>query len=257
MANFLVYISDIINVSDSLNTEIDYTSIISDNINVSDGSNLWYIHKETSPDTLSISDISYGEISEYIISVLGEGILLGDQAYDTITYRPIIEDNIELSDTGNAFITYPVYNTDEFNIQTKSNANVYYRNNDSDSDISLSDSVFAIISKHTTRRFKNAIYNMLGTVEQTLYTCLNTSSTILNISFCNRLLVDIHVDVILYKGGVTPSYIAKNILVEPHYVFVINNNDENGITMEENDEIRIISDTSNSTDVYMALMEQQ
>jgi len=105
-------------------------------------------------------------------------------------------------------------------------------------------------------QFKNAFFNQLGTTEEIIYTCSGKSSTIMNISLCNKILSDVNADVILYKDGITPIYIIKGILIQPHQAYVISSNNETAINLEDTDEIRVVTDTANSSDIYIGLMEQ-
>jgi hypothetical protein len=198
---------------------------------------------------------SLGIITPYIKRINNEQILLSDWSNFLITFRDKSKDNIELDDNVISHLTTSQNTHDHFVMRTGSSIDVKYGPDTVDSNSQFLDNVFAMISKHSDRSFKNATYNFLGTTEVNLYSCLGISSTIINISVCNRILSDIFVDIILYKGGV-PLYISKQVQIKPKQSYVINNNNGTNIELEKNDEIRLISTVDNSSDVYIALMER-
>lgn len=248
---------DYITLSDNSTIIVNYTPNLTDEVIFSDGANIFDVFKVNTSSEAIIVDVSDGNISDYIKTVQGDVINFTDDTSTRIDFNDKLEDNIIINDDTVAHLSISQSINDSFNIRTRAYADVHYNNNNNDSDnIELSDSVFAIVSKLSTRRFKNSFLNSVGIIEEIAYTCSGKSTIMMNISLCNRLLSDVLVDVLLYKNGVTATYIMKGILVKPHQSYVINSNNETNIVLEDTDEIRVVTDTNNSSDIYMALMEQ-
>jgi len=255
MADFNKRVFDYITLFDDANVNITYRNNISDNMSFSDNARIFDIFKVNNTDEIRFKIHSIGIISDYIKRISNDYIKFGNNSKALVFFKDKTGDNVKLLDSSLSYTTTHKDVFDQTIIRTKAYGNVIYGPDNTNDEANFSDSVFAIISKHSSRRFKNAMFNLLGTTEETIYICTSKNTTIMNISMCNRTLNNVNVDVLLYKSG-TPTYIMKGILVKPHQAYVINNNDETNVQLEENDEIRIITDTDNSSDIYIALMEQ-
>jgi len=255
MADYNERIFDYIILYDNPISITSYKDVVSDNINFSDKTQIFNRFIINNIDIFSFYTNIKCNISKFIKRSSNEKIIFSDNTKQRVDFKNILSEKIKFSDYTISHLKTTQYCNDILIIRTKSYCNVIYGPDTNIDNINFSDSVSAIISKHSERRFKNVVLNLLGTTEETIYTCNGKSTTIMNISICNKLLSDIKVDVSIFKAGV-PTYIMKKILIKPHQAFVINNNDETNINLEKNDEIRVVSDTSGSSDVYMALMEQ-
>jgi len=245
-----------INISDNTNASVDYkNNNNTTNLLLSDTSTIYnkFVVNE-SEDIIFIIHPTL-RISDYIKRIPEELLEVNDSSRINVDFRNTQKENIVISDSTISHLHTIQTVNDSINFRSEVRGNVIYGPDTSASNTTITDSVFAFISKHSSRNFKNAMFNLLGTTEEIIYTCDVKNTTIINISLCNRTLNNINIDVLLYKSGI-PIYIMKGILVKPHQSYVINNNSETNVQLEGSDEIRMITDTDNSSDIYMALMEQ-
>jgi len=255
MSDFNKIIFNYITIFDNPDVNITYRNDISSNISFSDTAKIFDIFKVNNIDDIKFKIHSIGIISDYIKRISDDYVKFGNISKALVYFKTKINDDIQLSDNSISHMTTHKYASDKSIIRTKAYCNVIYGNDNVNDESKFSDSVFAIISRNSTRRFKNAVFSLLGTTEEIIYTCSGKSATIMNISICNRTLNDVNVDILLYKSG-NPIYIIKQLLIKSHQAYVINNNNETNIQLEGNDDIRVVTDTTNSSDIYMALMEQ-
>jgi hypothetical protein len=255
MADFNKRIFDYITLYDNVNATIIHSNDFSDIVNFYNNTQVFNIYTVNNSDESKFVVHYEMTISDFIKKIPFEYIKFDDITKTTIDYKDKLNDNVEFGIESIAHIHTPRNVYDTAIIRTKVYGNVHYIPDNINNESNFSDSIFAVISKQSVKKFKNAMFTLLGTTEEIIYTCNGKNTTIMNISLCNRILNDINIDVLLYKGG-SPIYIMKGILVKPHQSYVINNNEETNIQLEENDEIRVVSDTANSSDIYMALMEQ-
>ncbi len=256
MADYSERVFDYITLFDDATINVNFSNNLSVGVNISDSAQIFNYFKTGTLSEAILVDVSHINLSEYIKVVHGDNVNIDDNVYIKAYYHDKVNDNVSFDDEVISHMNTPQDARDSFNIGTKAYVSVHYTADNSNDQVDFTDSVFAIISKHSTRRFKNAFFNLLGTTEEIIYTCSGKSSIIMNISMCNKILSDVNVDVILYKGGITPTYIMKGILVKPHQAYVINSNDETVMNLEDTDEIRVVTDTIDSSDIYIGLMEQ-
>lgn len=230
---------------------------LSTSFSINDTSHIFSRYKQNNGDVFNIDNRGIGVNSRFVKRIIDFGFQLIDDSNQAVHYRPSLSDGVEFTDTSEGHIWTPQSAEDTLVVRTRAYGEVNYKNVGSDlSTMIFGDSSLAIVSRLLVRNFKNAIYPLIGTTEITVYTCAVKTTTVLNISVCNVALSDIIISVMIYKGGVTQTYLIKDVEIPTASCFVINNNGESSIILEEDDEIRIISDTINSSDVYVALFEQ-
>lgn len=258
MANHSERNFDNITIIDTSSVRADISDNVSDGLVLSDTSTINSKIIVGEIETLNLVDNSDVVITDYTKRVDLESIQFSDYTIQYVTYRPKLADGIVLSTSSIGNIKTPQDSIDNVQIKTRAYGSVNYKNVDTiPSEIHITDSVVGIVNRYNSTKFKNAMSNMVGTTEVTVYTCLNKESIVMNIGVCNKTLADVLADIIIYKDGITPVYIARNIPIPAHQTFVINSNEETAIALEENDEIRVVTDTIDSSDVYMAIMEKK
>jgi hypothetical protein len=255
MATFTESTFNYIILFDSIDVKIEYQSNSVDNLLLNDNVQVFDYFKVDNNDNTRFNINTNITISDYIKRIPENYIKIGELSKAILKSKDIVDDTITISDNSISHISAHKKSTDQLVIRTSSYVTIKYAPDDVSDNSNFFDSVSSIISKHSSRRFKNAVYSLLGTTEEILYTCNGKSTTIINISFCNRTINDVLINILLYKSGI-PTYIGKEILIKPHQAYIINNNDETNIQLEENDEIRVVANIDNSSDVYMALIEQ-
>ena len=102
--------------------------------------------------------------------------------------------------------------------------------------------------------FKNHFLKEVGTTPLTVYTAgSGVQTTVIGMSISNVISQNITVDVYLNSAGVD-YYIVKNAIIEPGSALVPVGGDQK-LVVEQNDFIRVVSDTEDSADVIMSILE--
>lgn len=82
----------------------------------------------------------------------------------------------------------------------------------------------------------------------------NTQTTIIGLAVANRISSQILVDVMLNVGTTSNTYLIKDAPVPSGGTIVVVGGDQK-VVLETNDRILIKSDTANSADVIMSILE--
>jgi hypothetical protein len=102
--------------------------------------------------------------------------------------------------------------------------------------------------------FKNHFLKEVGTTPETVYTAgSGVQTTVIGMSISNVTSGNINVDVYLNSAG-TDYYIVKDATIEPGSALVPVGGDQK-LVVEQNDFIRVVSDTVDSADVILSILE--
>jgi hypothetical protein len=246
--------SDKFLISDNAVMNATYSCSNNDDVIFGDSSVGNVISHHSSSDTTSFKDIAILNISDFIKKVSPDCAIFDDTAQQRIIFRNTIEENTIYEDSSYGKVHTSQIVEDVLNVNDVPYGIVHTSQNSSDTAI-LTDEAILMQSYTSNRTFKNAFFNSLGTTEETVYTCSGRSSTIISMSICNITSADIEVNVMFYRGA-SRTYYQQEIVIPPYIPFVINKNDYDTIILQNTDEIRLISNTTASADVYISLLEQ-
>ncbi len=202
------------------------------------------VHKEDNSDNavLNVSDSTIAVTSE-TINKSGDGTQTTDFSHVDVTYRPVSRDKITVSDDSISHMTTPQDAGDEITLNTDVKGFVTYRTDNND-EMKLGDSVLGFVVGRPSSQFKNAMLTGVGTTEKTLYQCKSSEATIIGFCICNMKTSEVKVKIIRDSS-------ERNVSIPPHTNFVLNNKE----SLDTNDEIKIVTDTPDSCDVFMSLLE--
>jgi hypothetical protein len=104
--------------------------------------------------------------------------------------------------------------------------------------------------------FKNSISGSIGITETTVYTApASTTTTVIGIAIANRVQQDIKIDVKLYDNSASKNvYLCSGSLI-PVTSNIVLVGGEQKVVLEENDYLTLASNTSNSADITISVLE--
>jgi hypothetical protein len=104
--------------------------------------------------------------------------------------------------------------------------------------------------------FKNSISGSIGTTETTVYTTpALTTTTVIGVAIANRVQSDINVDVKMYDSSASKNiYLCSGSLV-PNTGNIVLVGGEQKLVLEENDYLTLSSNTADSADIVISVLE--
>jgi len=104
--------------------------------------------------------------------------------------------------------------------------------------------------------FKNSISGSIGTAETIVYTApASTTTTVIGVAIANRIQSDINVDVKMYDDSASKNiYLCSGSLV-PQTSNLVLVGGEQKLVLEENDYLTLSSDTADSADIVISVLE--
>ena len=294
---YSVLASDNLSMSGGVTADFSYNVLIEEKVAMSDDENYNFSYIVSSPDILVFTDSTskdytgalfinddtiFSDVPTYYVvshKSISDNLLIKDQPYFYDSYVKKTGDHIQTIDNTNSRLDAKVrmnslynfsiqtvgyvfsthFTPDGFLITDICNGGVIWDTIVAEPSVFVfSDSSNIIVTRTTETTYTNSLLSSVGVSETTLYTCTYDNASIINISLANISSSNIIVDVLLYKGGAGIGLkVMKNIDIGVGETFVINKNENCITTMENADELRVISTVASSLDVYTAIVQQQ
>ena len=104
--------------------------------------------------------------------------------------------------------------------------------------------------------FKNSISGSIGNTETTVYTApALTTTTVIGVAISNRIQSDISVDVKMYDSSASKNIFLCSGSLVPQTSNLVLVGGEQKLVLEENDYHTLSSDTADSADIVISVLE--
>ena len=251
-------------MSESTTSKINFSDNIADTytfrvsnlsrIDLSTTANIFNIFYDNTSSTFNLSDNTISILSP--IQVIPNNIIdFSTNSRITLKVNSVANNTITFDDNTTSLLN--IKNQYSSTIDFSDETTLFYRHSElsDNSTINLSDNtIIDVLFQAKKKIFKNKVFPMLGTTHEVIYTATK-ETLIMNISICNRLTTEIKVYIVINNG--IDIFLAKDVIVGESECYIMNNNNKSPMQLNVNDELILYTDTDNSADVYIALLESE